>query len=243
MKVLIIGDSHTRRLSAGLRSLQDEEAVDDGLRIKVQGLGTGRLLATPFFRPMDGYAEVVEPEFREYMERIPPEPGVYHAIGLSMLFHPSRIMRSILRGGYCVGEFIPGRQAISESLFRELSRQDQTYVLQLCDLLKAAGYRVFAVSAPGTFRDYPLVSELGAAQALRIERLHRSEVLHQLERRGIEAVDIPTACRDADGFMKQEFRAERADDAHHGNAAFGKLMMQHVLELLRSPPPGVATRE
>jgi len=226
MRLLITGDSHTGALYRGLKEMRASGSVS--AEIVVRPLGGGHLLPTPFFRDAGDHAAVVDPNYRQAFERLPPEGAGYDAIGLSMPLWPMRLLHQMNWGKWSLSEEIEGRRPVSHAVFREMVMADQKYVLLLAELLQRCGLEVFAVSAPTLFRDHNSLKRLPPAHGLKIFQTYRAIICAELDARKVDIIDIPPQCLDDEGFMKQDYRHEDPKDEHHGNAAFGRLMMQAV---------------
>lgn len=228
MKILVTGDSHVGALNRGLMQLSVAGKTDRSVEISILPLGGGHLLPTPFFRDAGDHAEIVEPEYRRNMPRLPPVSPQYDAIVLSMPLWPMRLQHVITWQKFALAEHLKGRKTISHLAFKTLVLQDQKYVLELIDLLNRSGVLVAAIAPPRLFRDHSTLKHLPATQALTCFDTYLQIMRAELEARSVSVIDLPSKCCDAEGFMLQKFRHEDPEDGHHANADFGALMVSGI---------------
>ncbi len=245
MDVLVFGDSHTAALRRGQVAIETDGHWPDAVRLTVRPLGGGHLATAPFFADRQDHAEVTLPEYRRQFARIPreddPEDTVY---GVSALLHPVRIWRSPAWQDHAPADLVPppeGVTPVSSGMVRHLALDDQRPMLDLVALLRRLGRRVFAVEAPRPFRHHPALRKTPAATVMHVDRLYRDTVGRELRRLGVPVVGVPQRCLDADGFTREDLG--QVGDPHHGNAAYGAIMMGEILGHLDpsvtppAPPP------
>ena len=239
---LVFGDSHTAALRRGQQAIEAAGLWPGEIRLTVRPLGGGHLATEPFFADRAGFAEVTLPEYRRQFDRLPraedPPDTVY---GVSALLHPVRLWRNPAWAEFAPADMaLPGSVPVSSGTVRRLALDDQRFMLELVGLLRRLGRRVFAIEAPRPFRHHPALKRTPAAVAMRVDLLYRATVRAELGRLGVSVVDVPERCLDPDGFTLAEFG--QPGDQHHGNEAYGTIMMGEVLAHLRpgAPSPAVA---
>ena len=227
MRILILGDSHTGVLHKALEAIRERSEADPACDITARQLCGGHHLREAFWREAGDHAEIIEPLCRKHCTRLPPEEPV-DALGLCMPLWPMRVVRKLVLGELSLVERVRGRQSISRAAFRRMVSDDQQHILGLAAYLSGKGNRVFAVSAPGLFRDHVILKRADPSTVLGIFEAFREVVRDQLHGLGIDIVDIPSECLDGEGFMKSQFRHRDPDDEHHANIAFGELMIRGI---------------
>lgn len=236
MKILVTGDSHTGALNLAVRSMNAGGEIPDGISVSVQPVSGGDKLRTEFWRDAGDHAEITVTMKKDIgVKRLPPDPTT-DTVALCMPLWPARVLRPLVAGKHSVAEDIPGRQAISRSMFRRMVLDDQHHVLRLAEFLRDRGVQVIAVSAPGLFRDHYTLRQDEPTRVLTMFQDYRAIMLKELERRKVPVVDIPPECLDDEGFMRSEFRHADPRDEHHANPEFGKLMIRGLLEIASSNP-------
>ena len=243
--VLVFGDSHTAALRRGQLAIEADGRWPDDLRLTVRPLGGGHLATEPFFADRGDHAEVTLPEYRRQFDRLPraddPSDMIY---GVSALLHPVRIWRAPSWRDFAPADMaLPDATPVSSGTIRRLALDDQKPMLDLVALLRRIGRRVFAIEAPHPFRHHPALSKTSTAVAMRVDRLYRATIRTELARLGVAVVDVPERCRDAEGFTLAEYG--QPGDPHHGNEAYGSIMMGEVLSHLCPglPNPALALHQ
>jgi hypothetical protein len=245
--VLVFGDSHTAALRRGQIAIETDGHWPDGVRLAVRPLGGGHLATEPFFADRGTHAEVTLPEYRRQFTRLPreddPETMVY---GVSALLHPVRLWRQPDWQAFAPADLAapPADTApVSSGTIRRLAFEDQGPMLGLVALLRRLGRRVFAIEAPRPFRHHPALRRTPAEVVMRVDRIYRDAVRAELDRLGVDVVAVPGRCLDDEGFTLESLG--QAGDPHHGNEAYGTIMMAEVLAHLGAavaPPPSAHHR-
>ncbi|WP_165361412.1 hypothetical protein [Lichenibacterium ramalinae] len=229
--VLVFGDSHTAALRRGQSAIETDGRWPDGLRLDVRPLGGGHLATVPFFADRGSHADVTLPEYRRQFARLPreedPEAMVY---GVSALLHPVRVWRHSDWQGFAPADLAapPADTApVSSGTIRRLALDDQGPMLGLVALLRRLGRRVFAIEAPRPFRHHPALRRIPAEVVMRVDRIYRDAIRAELDGLGVAVVGVPDRCLDGDGFTLEALG--QTADPHHGNEAYGTIMMTEVL--------------
>ncbi len=238
--VLVFGDSHTAALRRGQIAIETDGLWPQDIRLTVRPLGGGHLATEPFFADRGDHADVTLPEYRRQFDRLPraddPPDMIY---GVSALLHPVRVWRAPAWQDFAPADMaLPDRAPVSSGTVRRLALDDQTPMLELVALLRRIGRHVFAIEAPHPFRHHPALRRTPAAVVMRVDRLYRTTLRAELARLGVPVVDVPARCLDDEGFPRAEFG--QPGDPHHGNEAYGAVMMGEVLAYLRPGGPSPA---
>ena len=235
-RAFITGDSHTAVLRLGLAHLAAQGRVGAETTIEVAVLGNGARLLERFFRDDGTRATIIDPGYRKHVSAL-PRPGDDPrevAYGWSGLFHFARLWRrrtwARFRPSFHAG---PG-QPVSTQLLRTVVLDWFAPQLELLDVLRRVGAHVFVVESPRPFRHHPAFTWLPPDLAIALDRFCHALMQDELGHRGIGLVRIPAHCVDADGFMLPEWRSDREGDPHHGNPAFGALMMRETVKYLEA---------
>lgn len=238
MNLLLTGDSHLGGLRrAQLAARGDEAAAFRGAVIKP--MGRGFLLRSQFFADRGDHAEIVEPEFRQRVERVPPAAGAFNWIGISGPMNTARVWRDPSWARYKPfghGGGIP----VSAALLKSVVEADVRRSIEFVQVVSRSSH-VFVIEAPWPFRSHKAVSLNGADTVQFIHRWYRDHVMRELQRLGVPVLEIDHACVDAEGFMKPEFRSETATDRYHANARFGRIVLDRIVERF-GPADAVASK-
>lgn len=245
--VLVFGDSHTAALRRGQIAIETDGLWPDGVRLDVRPLGGGHLATEPFFADRGTHAEVTLPEYRRQFARLPREedPDTL-AYGVSALLHPVRLWRQPDWQAFAPADLAEppaGTAPVSSGTVRRLAFEDQGPMLGLVALLRRLGRRVFAIEAPRPFRHHPALRRVPAKVVLRVDRIYRDAIGAELGKLGVGIVAVPDRCLDGEGFTLEAFG--QPGDPHHGNEAYGAIMMAEVLAHLGvavTPPPSAHHR-
>lgn len=223
MNVFITGDSHTGALNRGLQSLQERGIATS---FKVTPLSAGLLMNTPFFEERDGYVEITIADKIRTLPRLPVDPseGEFGWYGLCAPLHVQPIV---------LDRFFYGKvpQPFTPALLKRLVLDRKKYSINLLVVLKRLGVRVFVVETPRTFPHHPkLPNDL--SRVGEIETRCRDVVFEELARLDVPVVRLPKRALRPDGLMSEEFRHEHEADGHHGNAAYGAMMIEEAQRIL-----------
>jgi len=235
VKIVVTGDSHTAQLQQGLLQLQAEDAPAlRGQEWVIRPLGGGHLLPFPFFKAQADHIVITQPEYRKSIHRLPLKPhpdarwhGFCGALHTARVFRHADWARHALPG--MEGPGIP----VTASLLGRLVDDDQRHVKELLVQMQALGMNPFVIEGPKPFRHHPAIPVVGARRVIAIDSFFRERMKRWLAGQGIPMVELPPEVVDADGFMRDELRRS-LEDAHHGNAEFGRLMVIQAAKLLVS---------
>ena len=241
--VLVFGDSHTAALRRGQIAIETDGQWPGAVRLAIHPLGGGHLATEPFFADRGSHAEITLPEYRRQFARLPREEDAPETVfGVSAPLHPVRLWRHPGWQAMAPADLAAmpeGAAPVSSGIVRRLALADQGPMLALLALLRRLGRRVFALEAPYPFRHHPALRRTPATVVMRVDQIYRETIRAELDRLGVAVVGVPERCRDAEGFTQDAFG--QVGDPHHGNAAYGGVMMAEVLHHLghavSSPDP------
>lgn len=236
MRVLLTGDSHTAALNRGHQALLAGGLWPGAVDLTIRPLGAGHLTRDAFFVDRGDHAELVTPEYRRQFDRLPlasDGPGVVY--GLSAPLHSVRIWRHPgwrHRVPAALRSDPGGAEPVSSGLVRRIVLDDQRHILALIEILLRTRRGVFVVEAPFPFRHHPALRDTAPDVVLHLDEVYRRTIGQELQALGVPVVSVPRDCLDG-GFMRDDFA--QTGDPHHGNAAYGRLMMERVAALLIDP--------
>lgn len=242
--VLIFGDSHTAAMKRGLVSLREQESVPHGFEVDVIGLGGGQHMLDRFFEVSDGRAVMTHPTFAKRLPVVPIPDGaqrgtVYAWCGL---FHFAKAWRDRSWIDFRPSAIPGSRMPLTMGLVTETVLHWLRFQLELLEVVRRTGARVLAVETPRPFHHHWALKRIPAEVIAHVDGHLQDLMVRELARRAIEPVRIPRTCLDDLGFMNTEWRNEVETDEHHGNAAFGALMIRRVCEHLAAHPAGEEPR-
>ncbi len=234
MQVLVFGDSHTAALRRGQSSIDIDGQWPKTIELTVRPLGGGHLSTLPFFVDRGDHAEVTLPEYRREFSRIPLEGDAEEVVyGVSAPLHPVRVWRSPAWQEFAPVDayvLVNSVAPVSSGMIRRLALADQRFMLDLLALLRRLGRRVFVIEAPRPFRHHPALRKTRADVVMRVDTLYRETIRAELDRLGVDVIEIPACCIDSEGFTLERFG--HANDPHHGNESYGAMVMGEVLAYL-----------
>jgi hypothetical protein len=232
MKVLVTGDSHTGTLRKGQKAFENDGVWPHDVKLEIRPLGGGHLTREPFFIDRGDYAEITTPEYRRQFDRLPiAETGAEEIVyGISAPLHSVRIWRHPDWQRFAPSSLQQFGPPLSSGLIRRIILDDQKYVLDLIGILQKAGKRVFVIEPPHPFRHHPALRTTPSELVLHLNSLYRETVRHELRAMEVPVVEMPVRLLEA-GFMREDYA--QAGDPHHGNAVYGRIMIEEILTFLR----------
>ncbi|MEK8031843.1 hypothetical protein AACH06_13530 [Ideonella sp. DXS29W] len=226
MKVFLTGDSHLGALRRAL--LQPDSPNTWPIDFTLEALGRGHLLRAPFFADRGDHAEILDADFRKRVRKVPSVAGAFDAIGISGPLNTARVWRD-----EAFATFRPypltGRTPISRGMLRAIVEDDVRQTLEFIRVVRRNS-PVFVIDSPWPFARHPSVMRIGIEVVQHVHRWYREYVMAELASMDVPIVDIDPSCLDKQGFMLERFRNENARDLYHANAAFGKLMLQRIVD-------------
>lgn len=236
MKIIVTGDSHTAALKLGTDMLVSQGALPKDYKIDVQQLGGGLSLTKPFFVDKGDFAEMSQQKHQKRIQSLPfsDEQEPYKYYGICGPLHTVRLWRNKDYWQKYTPLAPQGDQApISTSLLRHIILQDQLYIMQLVELLKRVGVKVFVVEAPKPYRHHPILELVDPDVIAYIDSFYRRVIRECLAAKEVPIIDVPNACYDADGFMLEAYRHDNPMDGYHANKEFGAIMIKEIIKFLK----------
>ncbi len=234
MKAIIIGDSHTGALKLAADILQAQKSWPQDYQLEVQRLGSANSMVAPYFIDKGDYVEITDENLIKHIQRLPyadegDQPTYY---GFAGPLYAGRLWR---QSPYWLN-FTPfasqsNQAPVSESLLRHVVFQEQAYTMQLIDVLKRLGVKLFAIEAPKPYKHHPVLESVDPKVVAYIDAFYKKIMTDWLTSRGIPAISVPSHCYGTDGFMHESFKN---DDGIHANKEFGIVMIHEVIAFLKS---------
>jgi hypothetical protein len=240
LTALITGDSHCNAYAdVGAQASRDVE-------FDVRLIGTSDAFHRPFHDDLGTCVAFRHEVFylEEFARRLPQLPLArrgqpFDWYGFSGPLHLSDLWldRAL---------FAERRQAVSKAMLRQVVLdRSRAWLAFLGDMVRLR-LRTFVIEAPGLFAESAVVGlitrHVDPQPMLGVDRFARSIVKQQLAELGVAVVEVPPGAFTADGFMAPVFRHCEPTDPHHGNRAFGAMMLEQAAKLIgaaasRPAPP------
>jgi hypothetical protein len=126
-------------------------------------------------------------------------------------------------------ETFPDLHVVSNSVIEDFAEQRTRRPLTLLRRMKESGYMVLVAEAPKPLTRSPAIDGIAAAVVTGVDKVYRSYVSRKLSELGIPIIYVPETTYE-DGLTKDEFSATGEGKIHHGNGAFGEMMMKRILQ-------------
>jgi hypothetical protein len=224
MRILIFGESHTAALFVGHKQLRKGRATLPDIAIR--SMGGGHAFQQQFFADRGDHVAITAPELSRQIDRL-PLPGLEAVYGFCAPLCPYRLYNK------------PAWQMpISKPFLRPMVIEDQKQALAFIDALKQAGIRLFVIEAPRPFRHHHALKKTHSAVISYVDRMYRDIIRDELAKRDVPVVSVPVHLFDAEGFMLEEYACP--DDPYHGNARFGRVMIEEIAAFVSKDPLGSA---
>jgi hypothetical protein len=129
----------------------------------------------------------------------------------------------------------PGVRPVSDAVLNEIIEKEQRFRKVFLRQLMETGVKFFIVSAPSPRRDGSAVRRgISLATIKLVDRMARDHFRDWIAKHNVPIVEPPEETIDEEGFLRDEF-AQKLDakgglDPHHANSAYGKLMVQKILD-------------
>ncbi len=241
MRLVILGDSHVTALGEGLVELKREGRISLPGEVHVLKVFNGPDTLERFFEATEGGVGFTDPRVGDALQgaisaRVLVARESDDVYALSMGLMTTLFVRLLDWRRYVPAAFAPptGKaMVVSEAVVRAIALSHNQHVLDFFAAVKLAGLRVVAISAPPLRLDAPVIADGGRPEVIQtLDRLARAAVANELARLEVPVVDPPDeAYGDGPGgaFLRPEFHRVAVKDHHHGNAAYGRLMVAKVL--------------
>ena len=224
--ILIIGNSHTNAMAAAAAERPDE-------RFHVVNLAS-------FFDPVNRKNKVLKPELKHLFapDRIFCSFGGSEHNVFGLLEAPTKFDFMLPHSDEVLGD----RELVSYGLiWATLSAAMKRHLTQIVELRDMFGAPVTHICTPPPFREIaegavlPRVfhdkMHLGVAPASLRKKIyftHSAIARHWCAQHGIAFRDPPRVASDSDGYLKAQYCSA---DPTHANAAYGRLVLDDILEL------------
>ena len=234
MRLVILGDSHTKALSDALAAAPPRTDIE----IACKPVCSGTAFRQPIHDVAPDGVRFLDPVYRK---RLAILSGSQHFVaspdmcyGLMMGFHTAGIYRHPSWATYAPSELAPklGLRAVSSQVIGAIGLDRQRNVLAFFDALRAVGVNFFAISAPPPRRSHPCLRQgISPATLLTVDRLARQACRDRLQQAGIPILSPPEETVDPDGFLLPSYEQKEKGDYHHANAAYGAIMLRKAVAL------------
>jgi hypothetical protein len=242
MKLVICGDSHTDALVSA-RAIIEKESSRAVRDVAVGTFGNGRYLGEPFFTEHENTIRFLRDDYNANYEMLSGGPlcrraNILH--GFSMGFHTAPLFRQPMWRTFLPWRLCKNAAAgipVSDAITVAIGDHIMRYMRAFFESLLRLKIDFFVIAAPPPRRSHLCIQEGTAPQTvLEVDRLHRQSTAKWLAERNVAYVLPPPQSMDADGFMLPQFETTAiARDYHHGNEAYGVLMLRDILARYRAP--------
>jgi hypothetical protein len=235
--VRICGHSHLAALQEGFRA-QETREID----VKFVALSGANYTPHDFSRvEPEGVAFTSELYRKNFADRTgETHISDEHLWGLSMGGYPFRLDAGA-QWQRCRPSSLPeaGKRPISLALIDAVNEADRKATQNFALHLKAVGARFFFIALPGAIRGFHKTdTERDIETRAFLQNRARSQFQDWLAAQDIDFVDVPDGLMDSDGFMNEDYmrliKPNGAKDFNHGNAKFGKLMIEKISDYVNS---------
>lgn len=234
-KITITGNSHTIALNQGRNQSPELTSVE------VFGLGPGVHETTAFSALKTDRVVLTQPVYAENLKRF---TGLDHIDpdrfwGLCIGTHNSRIYgdRAWVKAAAPSAVASPAQRPVSIGQLQQIIAQDQQHINAFITQLKTVGIRFIVISGPPVRADHQNIIRRAAPETLlEVDRQARKHFQGMLLDLDVDFIDYPAETTDKMGLLRPEFAAGPLQngkrDPHHGNAAYGRIMLDKVLSEL-----------
>lgn len=233
MKLHIFGDSHVWVLNQAWREMSKSHTTP--FQVSLRHCHGGHLF---------DFDTVEEPDLiRIHSDRVKETPPMNFEIRredinvFSSLLHTAPIYRHPAWKTFCPWEVSsdhPGMHPVSTQTIHAFVEHTLRRPLELVSRLQRAGYRLAVVEAPRPLARTPRMHGVHADVLRVTDQIHRSFIRDRLQSEGIPLIEVPAETHQ-DGLTTDAYSHESPTDPHHGNQAFGMLMMSRVIAYAEQP--------
>jgi hypothetical protein len=206
--------------------------LPDELDLDVRPFGVGQLMSTRFCNLAAGQVNIFRPSMRRQISSFPVSD--IRTYGYCAPLHTMRLVRRPDWKTFApVNLSSPSQAPVSTGMLRSLILSDQRGNLLFIEMMKRVGLEVFVIEAPRPFRHHPVFTE-GVSEeiALFVDEEYRRVMRAALGRRSVTVVEVPRETYDSAGFTHEKYKTQDPQDFHHGNLAFGRLMLSAIIDHL-----------
>jgi len=235
MRTMICGNSHVGSLAKGHKLLG---LSDDA--ITLFPLGTGRKELHPFHEVTAAGVRFSEPSYQANLEKFTGRAALGPDVrwGFCMGSHSGRLFRGRFWKWAEPDDICrPKKRPISAEVLEACIESDQRHVRAFLAAVKDAGIPLFVIACPPARDDNPAVDRGLRPEVIRhIDQRALAAFTAFLAENNIDFVAFPPEVVDRKGFLAEKYRlitqANGQRDAHHGNEAYGAVMMRRVADYL-----------
>lgn len=234
----VFGDSHCGFLGGGLVKLESASA----LPVKVAGvnmLGAAHHFYQPFHqRTAEDNIILTLPIFEGRTSGLCDEqkriikPKEHHYL-ISLGLHTQTVLAGQLFKTHSLGGAgpQPQRAFLSEAALKAIYLNYHQHVLRFIRDLIEVGGEVTIISAPPRTRRYAMLENgFSVSDVSRTDDVMRRAMKDCFRDMGLDVVDPPVECIDADGYLLPEHLVDNERDRHHANSAYSAVMLRKALD-------------
>ena len=236
--IVLTGDSHINALRLGAEALSERKVFPSKLPSKIGMLGNGKHTLREFSRTEGGRVTLIPRSYVAALQRLTGEDsfiaGQGIRYGICLGFHSPPVFRHPMWQRSRPTTLIdsPQQRPISSTLLEAIVDHNNQYILRLFDRLLDNGVDFFVVAAPPPRADHYCLRSIAPHVVLEVDRAFRARMCAQLDSRNIRYLLPPKETLSESGFLKDELANKAPNDYHHGNAIYGAVMMQSIVEAL-----------
>jgi hypothetical protein len=243
-RLIVLGDSHVVALAQGYEALEPRGVGFDG-EVLFLKLFDGPDNLFPFFRADDdriGFldervaaevsAALGHPELRA------DDPHTVYALSMGvmttlMVRLPDWKHAAPAAAAAFLEKKRLKRQLVSEAVVQAIALDQQKHVLAFVEAAGALGLKCLIVAAPPLRADERATGRNRDIRVLlEVDRISRAVLTDAFTRLGAPVVQPPYEAL-LDGLLRPDLRRIAPRDTHHGNGAYGALMLPRVIEAAR----------
>lgn len=224
-QIIIVGDSHLGAIKRGF----DDAPESIQRRITFVPLGPGTIVREDFFKT-EGKHVVVETKRHARLPLPDATPDAVYAVSLPL--NTSRILRA-----FEWDKFVPwymvqnaSEMPLSQEALLRLIRSDVDKAIEFVAALSGLGLDVAVVEAPMFFDDANYLATFRFDVCKEVAALYRNYVLGRLVELKVGAVLQPQSTLTSRGTTELAYNHEDPEDVHHGNARFGRVMLDELVK-------------
>ncbi len=233
-RLIVLGDSHVVALAEGF---------DEVIFLK---LFDGPDNLVPFFRAQEDRIEFLDERVTAQVMAALGRPGVFGGEADTVHAFSMGVMTSLLVRLPDWKLAIPAsavdlfetkamkRQLVSEQVIKAIALDQQQQVIAFAAAARAIGLRSLIVAAPPVRDDERAIGRgRHPGVVLELDRISRKGLVETFEQQGTPVVLPPETCQDGTGFLRRDLCRIAPRDTHHGNAAYGAIMIKPVIDRAR----------
>jgi hypothetical protein len=233
MTIIIVGNSHVAALQQGADQIEGVGQV-----LKIAPFGDGAREYEPFSAVVNGQVVFTVEFSAQILLKLTGKNSFDPSCtwGICMGTHNTRVYSlqfwqtaapSIIAG--------PRSRPVSNAVLEEIFAKEQIFRKVFLSQLLETGVKFLIVSAPSPRRDgSAAIRGVPLATIEKLDRMARDHFRKWIGERNIPIVEPPEETMDEQGFLLDEFAQKTSvfggPDPHHANSAYGKIMVQKILD-------------